>query len=196
MRATVRRTSLATLHADATLALSRLDIDDAATYSETLAVYEPGKPDAIRTENFTGREVRQRILIQLQVTMHEAEQNEPTAITLRWTRQSKRNDYVTKSCTYTQLTTGTGYRRSPAPEAPAPVQLSEETVTLIGDINLVAEAGDPEDALTLSTQLVRAGNTKHAIDVRRSVTKGVLDREYLRKLARRIEKDTRTLLAA
>ncbi|MEV6738670.1 hypothetical protein AB0N14_17745 [Streptomyces sp. NPDC051104] len=61
--------------------------------------------------------------------------------------------------------------------------------TLIEDITLVAEAGDADDALDLSRQLIRAGNTKRAIDVRRAVTKGVLDRDVLRRLAVTIAED-------
>lgn len=62
--------------------------------------------------------------------------------------------------------------------------------TLIEDITLVTEAGDTEDALDLSRELVRAGHVKHAIDVRRSVTKGVLDRDFLLNLAATITEDT------
>ncbi|MFF1834198.1 MULTISPECIES: hypothetical protein [unclassified Streptomyces] len=61
--------------------------------------------------------------------------------------------------------------------------------TLIEDITLVAEAGDAEDALDLSRQLIRKGNTKRAIDVRRTVVRGVLDRAALRKLAVTVAED-------
>lgn len=61
--------------------------------------------------------------------------------------------------------------------------------TLIENIALVAEAGDAEDALDLSRQLIRKGNTKRAIDVRRTVTRGVLDRDALRKLAVTVAED-------
>lgn len=61
--------------------------------------------------------------------------------------------------------------------------------TLIEDINLVAEAGDTEDALDLSRQLIRKGNTKRAIDVRRTVVRGVLDRDALRTLAVTVAED-------
>ncbi|MFF0395170.1 hypothetical protein ACFYSJ_05190 [Streptomyces sp. NPDC005248] len=60
---------------------------------------------------------------------------------------------------------------------------------LIEDIKLVAEAGDTEDALDLSRQLIRKGNTKRAIDVRRTVVRGVLDRDALRKLAVTVAED-------
>ncbi|WNI20381.1 hypothetical protein [Actinacidiphila sp. ITFR-21] len=54
---------------------------------------------------------------------------------------------------------------------------------LIEEITLVAEAGDAEDALDLSRQLIRQGDVKRGIDVRRSVSKGALDRDFLRRLA-------------
>ncbi|MEW2568360.1 hypothetical protein [Streptomyces sp. NPDC047070] len=60
---------------------------------------------------------------------------------------------------------------------------------LIEEVTLIAEAGDAEDALDLSRQLIRTGNTKRAIDVRRAVAKGVLDRDVLRKLAVTIAQD-------
>ncbi|MFJ5037974.1 hypothetical protein [Streptomyces parvulus] len=63
------------------------------------------------------------------------------------------------------------------------------TQALIDEITLIAEAGDASDALDLSRQLIRSGNTKRAIDVRRAVAKGVLDRDALRQLAVTIARD-------
>ncbi|MFC9604577.1 hypothetical protein ACFTTN_14100 [Streptomyces niveus] len=54
---------------------------------------------------------------------------------------------------------------------------------LIEEIQLIAEAGDAEDALDLSRRLIRKDSVKRAIDVRRTVSNGVIDRDGLRKLA-------------
>lgn len=60
---------------------------------------------------------------------------------------------------------------------------------LIENIELIAGAGDTEDALDLSRQLIRTGNTKRAIDVRRTIVRGVLDREALAQLAVTVAED-------
>ncbi|MFB8347948.1 hypothetical protein [Streptomyces niveus] len=54
---------------------------------------------------------------------------------------------------------------------------------LIEEIQLIAEAGDAEDALDLSRRLIRKDSVKRAIDVRRTVSNGVINRDGLRKLA-------------
>lgn len=54
------------------------------------------------------------------------------------------------------------------------------------EIELIAEVGEVEDALDLSRRLIRQGDTAWAIDVRRAVTRDVLDRNALRAVARRI----------
>lgn len=54
---------------------------------------------------------------------------------------------------------------------------------LIEEIELIIEAGDTEDALDLSRRLIRKDHVKRAIDVRRTVSNGALDRDGLRKLA-------------
>lgn len=63
---------------------------------------------------------------------------------------------------------------------------SVNATELIEEIELIAEAGDTEDALNLSRLLIRTDNVKRAIDVRRTVTNGALDRDGLRKLALQI----------
>lgn len=54
---------------------------------------------------------------------------------------------------------------------------------LIEEITLVAEAGDASDALDLVRQLTRAGHTEYAIEARRAVNSGQLDRNALLTLA-------------
>ncbi|MDQ0961994.1 hypothetical protein QFZ66_005872 [Streptomyces sp. B4I13] len=55
------------------------------------------------------------------------------------------------------------------------------------EIELIIEAGDAEDALDLARRLSRQGDTAWAVDVRRSVTRGALDRHILRAFARKID---------
>ncbi|MEH0579069.1 hypothetical protein QBA54_32370 [Streptomyces sp. B21-108] len=54
------------------------------------------------------------------------------------------------------------------------------------EIELIIEIGEAEDALDLSRRLIGQGNATWAIDVRRAVTRGVLDRDALRAVAARI----------
>ncbi|MGO4423357.1 hypothetical protein AB4Z54_32880 [Streptomyces sp. MCAF7] len=58
--------------------------------------------------------------------------------------------------------------------------------SIIEEIELVSEIGEAEDALDLSRRLIGQGNTAWAIDVRRAVTRGALDRNVLRTVAGRI----------
>lgn len=51
------------------------------------------------------------------------------------------------------------------------------------EIELIAEIGDGEDALDLSRRLVRQGDTARAVDVRRAVVNGALNRDALRAVA-------------
>ncbi|MEU0627745.1 hypothetical protein [Streptomyces sp. NPDC005989] len=51
------------------------------------------------------------------------------------------------------------------------------------EIELIAEIGDGEDALDLSRRLARQGNTARAVDVRRTVVNGALNRDALRAVA-------------
>lgn len=75
---------------------------------------------------------------------------------------------------------------------------------LTEEIELIAGAGDAEDALDLMRRLVRGGQTEWAIAIRRTVTRGELDREALletgKTLRRRViehrEQTRRELLAA
>ncbi|MER6979643.1 hypothetical protein [Streptomyces carpinensis] len=50
------------------------------------------------------------------------------------------------------------------------------------EIELIAEAGDAEDALDLSRRLARETDTTRAVAVRRTVSKGQVDRAALRQL--------------
>lgn len=58
--------------------------------------------------------------------------------------------------------------------------------SIIEEIELIAEIGEAEDALDLSKRLIGDEQTAWAIDVRRAVTRGVLDRNVLRAVAGRI----------
>lgn len=105
MRANIRRTNLDALHADADAALAQLTIDEAATYTWTLTIWQPGEPTVERTETVPGRELATLVRAQLLTSMHEIEQDDTTGtITTRWTRQSKRNNYRTQQAVFTKLT--------------------------------------------------------------------------------------------
>ncbi|MEH0579083.1 MULTISPECIES: hypothetical protein [Streptomyces] len=124
MRADIRRTNLDALHADADAALAQLKIDESATYTWTLTIWEPGEPAVERTETVPGRELATLVRAQLLTSMHEIEQDETTGtITTRWTRQSKRNNYRTKQAVFTKLTDEKGAelaaRAAAIPLAPA-----------------------------------------------------------------------------
>ncbi|WP_406178042.1 hypothetical protein [Streptomyces canus] len=54
---------------------------------------------------------------------------------------------------------------------------------LTEEIELIVEIGDAEDALDLARRLVRQGDSARAIDVRRTVARGILDRDALRAVA-------------
>ncbi|WP_019061729.1 hypothetical protein [Streptomyces prunicolor] len=58
--------------------------------------------------------------------------------------------------------------------------------SIIEEIELIAEIGEAGDVLDLSRRLVGQGDTAWAIDVRRAVTRDVLDRNVLRAVAGRI----------
>lgn len=103
MRATIRQTNLATLHEDVDKAMTLLEIDDNATYHQEAAINYPGQTPLVTENVMAGIEVRKLIRVQLQVAMHEVEQNDPATITLRWARASKRNNYRTQSSTYTKV---------------------------------------------------------------------------------------------
>ncbi|MFE4796211.1 hypothetical protein ACFRFL_14105 [Streptomyces sp. NPDC056708] len=54
---------------------------------------------------------------------------------------------------------------------------------LIEEIDLIVGAGDAEDALNLSRRLIRMNQVKWAVDVRRTVSGGLLSQDALRELA-------------
>ncbi|MFC8889535.1 hypothetical protein ACFT54_09985 [Streptomyces cinereoruber] len=204
MRATIRQNSLANLHADVDAAMSRLRIDDSGTYRSVLVIRQPGEPTLTREEVLSGAEVRATLRVQLQVAMHEVEQDAPDVIEARWARESARNQYRTQTCTYTRTAASVN---TPEPVADPRATLAPEPVpahvTEPADyIALVADDGDSSDALDLCGRLTRDGHTKQAIDVRRAITRGVLDRAVLRKVAegfacqlREEYREARTLLA-
>lgn len=103
MRATIRQTSLDALHGDVEAVMPQLEIEDHAMYYQLLVIADPGQPEAVKEDVMPGSAVRELIRVQLQLAMHEVEQNDPTEITLRWTRKSKRNNYRTQSCTYSKV---------------------------------------------------------------------------------------------
>ncbi|MFF4292125.1 hypothetical protein ACFY0N_00545 [Streptomyces vinaceus] len=193
MRATIRQNSLANLHADVDAAMAQVDIDDSGTYLCVNVVTQPGEPTERSERTMPGHEVRATLRIQLQLMMHEIEQVAPLVIEARWTRQSKRNDYRTRSCTYTRIPAPSLDVPSAPESIPAPTSepIPAHVTQRADEIELVAEAGDPEDALDLSRQLVRAGHAKLAIDVRRAVTGGALDRDALRALAAKTARQLR-----
>lgn len=105
MRANIRRTNPDALHADADATLAQLKIDEAATYTWTITIWEPGQPTVERAETVPGRELATLVRAQLLTSMHEIEQDETTStITTRWTRQSKRNNYRTQQAVFAKLT--------------------------------------------------------------------------------------------
>ncbi|CAM5479135.1 MULTISPECIES: hypothetical protein [Streptomyces] len=107
MRANIRRTTLDALHADADAALAQLQIDENATYTSTLTIWQPGQPTTERTELVPGRELAKLVRAQLLTSMHEIEQDGTTGtITTRWTRQSKRNNYRTQQAVFAKLSDG------------------------------------------------------------------------------------------
>ncbi|MEU1180608.1 hypothetical protein ABZ464_23700 [Streptomyces sp. NPDC005820] len=61
-----------------------------------------------------------------------------------------------------------------------------KAASIIEEIELIAEIGEAEDALDLSKRLIGDEQTAWAIDVRRAVTRDVLDRNVLRAVAGRI----------
>ncbi|MFF5668834.1 hypothetical protein ACFY8S_01640 [Streptomyces hygroscopicus] len=61
-----------------------------------------------------------------------------------------------------------------------------KAASIIEEIELIIEIGEAEDALDLSRRLISQGDTAWAIDVRRAVTRGALDRTVLRAVAGRI----------
>ncbi|MFI1703015.1 hypothetical protein [Streptomyces griseoruber] len=61
-----------------------------------------------------------------------------------------------------------------------------KAASIIEEIEMIAEIGEAEDALDLSKRLVGDEQTAWAIDVRRAVTRGALDRNVLRAVASRI----------
>lgn len=101
MRANIRRTNLDALHADADAAMSQLRIDESATYTWTVTIWEPGQPTAERTETVVGRELATLVRVHLLTSMHEVEQDDTSdTITTRWTRKSKRNNYRTQQAVF------------------------------------------------------------------------------------------------
>jgi hypothetical protein len=56
------------------------------------------------------------------------------------------------------------------------------------EIELIAEIGDADDALDLSRRLIRQGDTTWAVDVRRAIVSGRLNRDALRAVAGKIAK--------
>ncbi|WP_371098425.1 hypothetical protein [Streptomyces sanglieri] len=103
MRATIRHTIPGHTTDDVNKAMRELKIDDAGMYRELMVIKELGQPDAVRESVLPGIHVRRLIRIQLQESMNQVEQDEPTEIVLRWTRPTKRNHYRTRSCTYSQV---------------------------------------------------------------------------------------------
>ncbi|WP_432001607.1 hypothetical protein [Streptomyces sioyaensis] len=103
MRATIRRTNLDALHADVDAAMPLLDIDESATYRSELTIWQPGQPTSRSERTVVGAEARTTIRTLLLLSMHEVEQTAPEAVTVRWTRKSKRNSYRTQSCTFTKV---------------------------------------------------------------------------------------------
>ncbi|MEV5677023.1 hypothetical protein [Streptomyces sp. NPDC052179] len=186
MRASIRQNTLPNLHDDVEAAMALVDIDDSGTYRRVLVTSYPDRPSSRVEEVMPGREVRLTLRVELLTCMHEVKQSTPTAIEARWSRQSKRNDYRTRTSTYTRIPSAS-LNCAVAPPAPPSALLDEDIpahVTATADyIELVAEAGDAEDALDLSRQLIHEGRTKVAIDVRRTVTRSTLDRNTLRKIA-------------
>jgi hypothetical protein len=79
-----------------------------------------------------------------------------------------------------------------------------DILTLTEEIELIAGAGDADDALDLMRRLLRAGQTQWAIAIRRTVSGGKLDAEALletgetlrRRVAEEREKARRELMAA
>ncbi|WP_228994705.1 hypothetical protein [Streptomyces sp. DH8] len=194
MRATIRQTNLTALHDDVDAAMALVDIDDSGTYRRQLVVTRPDLPPTRTEETIPGHEVRARLRVELLTTMHEVEQATPGVIEARWTRKSKRNGYRTHVCTYTRIP-APSLDRPASPPPPPSTLLDQEIpahVTETADyIELVAEEGTAEDALDLSRQMVRAGDVKTAIDIRRTVAGGTLDRAALRKVARTVAADAR-----
>lgn len=54
-----------------------------------------------------------------------------------------------------------------------------DLTTLLEEIELIAGAGDADDALDLVRRLIRSERVAWAVEIRRSVTKGQLDAERL-----------------
>ncbi|WP_439082104.1 hypothetical protein [Streptomyces sp. WL006] len=194
MRATIRQTSLNTLHDDVDAAMALVDIDGSGTYRREFVVMRPGLPPTRTEETIPGHEVRAGLRAELLTAMHEVEQTTPGVIEARWSRSSKRNGYRTHTCTYTRIP-APSLDRPASPTPPPSILFDEEIpahVTETADyVDLVAEGGGAGDALDLSRQLIRAGDVKTAIDVRRTVAGGTLDRAALRKVARTVAADAR-----
>ncbi|MGW3445653.1 hypothetical protein [Streptomyces sp. NPDC001076] len=61
-----------------------------------------------------------------------------------------------------------------------------DAASITEEIELIAEIGEAGDALTLAKRLAAGEQTAWAIDVRRTVTRGELDRDALRAVGGRI----------
>ncbi|MFJ5037973.1 hypothetical protein [Streptomyces parvulus] len=188
MRITIRHNNIRNHNEDVETAMAAAEIDESGTYHWEMVINIPGSPTMRREEIVSGVKMRNLLRSQLHCGMHEFEQNEPGQIFTRWTRLNKRNNYRTQYSVFTRIPAPSMDVPEHTPEInlsfdePVPAHVTEPA----DEIELVAEAGDASDALDLSRQLIRAGHTKWAIDVRRAVTRDQLDRNMLRKLAKTV----------
>ncbi|MEC3995182.1 hypothetical protein VSR01_17235 [Actinacidiphila sp. DG2A-62] len=103
MRATIRRTDLATTERDVNTALPHLVIEDDAPYYVLRVTKAPGQPESIHEDLLSGFQVRAEIRAELLTGMDVVEQKRTGEIGIHWCGHCKRRGYTAQSCTYSKV---------------------------------------------------------------------------------------------